>query len=511
MLALGGLFMLSLGLRLPYLWDVPRYTDELQEILWSVSIANGEILPLTAVDSYYGPIWSYLLAGLFLVFGPSPELPRLTAMLLAGAMVIVTYLFVRDVAGRWAAALAAGLLTTSSGHIIINSHTARSNSTTPLLTTIALWLIYRAVESRSWQADSDVELARKPSAWLLVPAGLVLGLALQTHVSVVALFPGIIVYGLWRGRRLLRTPWPYLAGLACVAGYANMLAFNLINDFWSVRHARSLQAGYTDGRATDLDYFLTNLQNLVQSLSRLLSGTIDVANSPSRFLYVALAVLGLALVARRGGLLLACVGLSIVLVLPLFNPRYGPILSGRYLIPLLPLAYCGVGCAVVIGARRAADRLKHRGKLRPETIGAAAGVGLVVFPLLHLVGYYQEVLLDARTNRPLHELAGVIVRERLSHEQVVLDEGLAQEQLGAGGSDLKAYRMLLATSDVPYIVTKVAEVDEVLTDGASALILMEAKKRASLPRGLTASRLSSELESASGSEHRYAVYRLSAR
>ena len=70
---------LALLLRWPYLQDVPRYTDELQEILWSLDIARGQMLPLTAVDSYYGPLWSYLLAGLFALFGPSPYLPRIIA------------------------------------------------------------------------------------------------------------------------------------------------------------------------------------------------------------------------------------------------------------------------------------------------------------------------------------------------------------------------------------------------------------------------------------------------
>jgi 4-amino-4-deoxy-L-arabinose transferase-like glycosyltransferase len=101
-------------------------------------------VPLVANDPHYGPAWNYLLAGLMVLFGPSPDLPRLVALFLGTALVVLTYLFARDLAGRWPAAIAAGLLLTSGGHIVINSHTARSNSITPLLTTAALWLIYRA-------------------------------------------------------------------------------------------------------------------------------------------------------------------------------------------------------------------------------------------------------------------------------------------------------------------------------------------------------------------------------
>src|SRR5262245_8149117 len=78
---------LALLLRWPLLQEVPRYTDELQEILWSLDIARGQGLPLTAVDSYYGPLWSYLLAALFAILGPSPFLPRIVAAVLGSGAV----------------------------------------------------------------------------------------------------------------------------------------------------------------------------------------------------------------------------------------------------------------------------------------------------------------------------------------------------------------------------------------------------------------------------------------
>ena len=48
-LALVGLCLAAFALRLPYLVEIPRFTDELQEILWALGIARGEMLPLTAV------------------------------------------------------------------------------------------------------------------------------------------------------------------------------------------------------------------------------------------------------------------------------------------------------------------------------------------------------------------------------------------------------------------------------------------------------------------------------
>jgi 4-amino-4-deoxy-L-arabinose transferase-like glycosyltransferase len=506
LVALAGL--LALLVRVPYLSDVPRFTDELQEVLWSLAIARGEILPLTAVDSYYGPVWSYVLAGLFLLFGPNPYLPRLVAAVAGVGLVVLTYYFVREVAGRAPAAIAAGLLLTSGGHIVINSHTARSNSITPIFTTLALWLVHRGVEGRRGQRGVERQAAQPA---LLIPAGLLLGLALQTHVSVVALVPGLVVYVLWRRPGLLRSPWPYLAGIAGLVGYWNMLLYNLLSGFWSLRHARSLQEGYTSGRSADLDFYLTNLAALLQSMARLLSGTIDAPDNPVRFLYLLLAGAGLAIAARRGGTLLLIATLSVALVLPYFNPRYGPILSGRYLIPLLPLTFAGIGIAVVGVATLLAHRVALPSRqTAARRLAGLAGLLLVLFPLLPLAAYYREAVADGRTNQTLFTLAEAVVVNRQPGERVLLDEGLAQEALGAGGTDLKAYRMLLEAHGIIPDVAKASEVQPGDV-GVGTLFLLEAKKRSALARELRATALSPELESASGSDHRYAVYRLTPR
>jgi hypothetical protein len=147
---------------------------------------------------------------------------------------------------------------------------------------------------------------------------------------------------------------------------------------------------------------------------------------------------------------------------------------------------------------------------RPVAVGA--GAALVLYPLVPLHGYYQDALADGRTNQPLFGLADSIVLARRPEEPVLLDEGLAQEALGAGGTDLKALRMLLAAQRIPAEVGKVSEVDDVrLADQASVLFLMEAKKRAALPRAVRATALGPEVGSASGSGHHYAVYRLTLR
>src|SRR6266508_3761564 len=56
------LVALALAVRWPYLWDIPRFTDETDEALLGLQIARGQTLRLTNQDPYIGALWNYLLA-----------------------------------------------------------------------------------------------------------------------------------------------------------------------------------------------------------------------------------------------------------------------------------------------------------------------------------------------------------------------------------------------------------------------------------------------------------------
>jgi 4-amino-4-deoxy-L-arabinose transferase-like glycosyltransferase len=485
-----GFTVVAVAARLPYLWDIPRLTDELQEILWALSIARGEILPLTAVDSYYGPLWSYLMAAAFRVVGISDWIPRLVATIMASLCVGLTYLVGREIAGRWAAAVGAALLLTSGGHIIITSHTARSNSMTPLLLLLVAWTLLQAI--------------RRDDGRYLPVTGFLFSLALQSHISAIAFAPGLGLALLIGRPQLLRSPWLLGAILGAVLGYGNMILYNIQNEFYSLVHAQHMQQGYTEGKRTDLATYLTNLQALLQSLSRLLSGTIDISTSPSRFLYSLAAALGLMLLARRRMWLPLLLCGSAILVLPYFNPRYGPILSGRYLIPLLPFCFIGIGVSI--------DWLTSR-LPAPRSLRAGAALLAVCFPLVHLVWYYQEVLADDRTNAPLYALADSARDLYQPTDLVFLDEVLEQEPLTGGGNDLKALRMLLETRGLRYEVLKINQesLGTLNTTGRDAIVIMDNRKRQQVERDARILATGALEASASGSGHRYGVFRLSSR
>src|SRR3954447_24902195 len=166
-LVVAVLLVAAAAVRLPYLWDIPRFTDESNEALKALVIAHGRIVPLTNIDPYIGPLWNYLLAGVFLATGPSLSTPRTVVAILGILTVVPTYLLGRSLGGHGVGALAAAFLALSPAHIVVNSHIGWSNCITPLLTTLALWLTHRAI----------IRTVPSGLAW----AGIVWGLALQTH------------------------------------------------------------------------------------------------------------------------------------------------------------------------------------------------------------------------------------------------------------------------------------------------------------------------------------------
>ena len=192
-IALFGAAMLA---RWPYLLRLPHFTDEIGEIRWALGIFHGEHFPLTAQVKYFGPLNHYILAICFWLFGPSITLPRLVIATFGSLTVVLTYLVGREVGGWKVGALGAALLATLPQHIVVNSHVAWQNSTTPFYSTLAAYAVLRAV-----RAFPEVDASRVPRwAWWLLLGGFVFGLMLQTHIGTVVLAPAfaaVAAWGIW--------------------------------------------------------------------------------------------------------------------------------------------------------------------------------------------------------------------------------------------------------------------------------------------------------------------------
>jgi len=106
-------------------------------------IYMGEVLPLTNVAQDIGALHNFILALLFKIFGPSIYLPRLYVAVTAAATVVLVYYLTRQLFGRRAGLIAAGLLMTNGMHILV-THMAWSNCTTPFFFILAVMAVNRS-------------------------------------------------------------------------------------------------------------------------------------------------------------------------------------------------------------------------------------------------------------------------------------------------------------------------------------------------------------------------------
>lgn len=131
------LALLALAIRIPYLWDIPRYIDELKEVHLAYQIYLGKAMPLHNVAHDIGALHNYILAAIFQVFGPSIYWPRLYVAVTSALTVALVYRLGTILYGRWAGLIASGLLLTNGMHIV-GTHMAWANSTTPFFFVLAL-------------------------------------------------------------------------------------------------------------------------------------------------------------------------------------------------------------------------------------------------------------------------------------------------------------------------------------------------------------------------------------
>jgi 4-amino-4-deoxy-L-arabinose transferase-like glycosyltransferase len=481
---------LALAIRLPWFTVVPRFTDEVGEVMHSLAILRGDLLVLTNVNGYNGSLWNWLVAAILLVTGNSLLAPRALVLAFGVATVLASYLLGRAWGGRVGGLLTALLLGTSGVHVLVNSRVAWGNCITPLFTTLGAWLLYEALRSnplapcsaREKGAAADTLNTAPPSrrgkgAGGLGPplllAGLCWGLAFQTHPSVIALLPGVAAYVLWRGWPLSRTRWPYLAlGLFLLANL-NLLIFNLGTGLGSVSEAigkvgayqESISDRFEEGSdAQGVGGYLLRLGWLLTGLTLTLGGAVDGEEKQLRSLLepalwpiAALALAGLFLQWRRGNPLPVLLLISAALVLPLFNGKYDPVFNGRYLMPLVPVLFASAA-SLLSGPLMG---------LRPTKVGrhvVRAGLALVILflafhPLSYLAAYTARELDRGRTNVRYFDLLDSLHRARAGRP-VILDSSLQQAESPGGGTAYKTVSLALALGGVPYRLLDLERVDQ---------------------------------------------------
>ncbi|MCC7371819.1 MAG: glycosyltransferase family 39 protein [Chloroflexi bacterium] len=477
-LALTALWLLAVGIRAPHLGTIPAIGDDAgmlahafersQAGLWTGSVASS-----------VGAAHELLLALALAVFGPSPYVPRLVTAMQAALTIPLVYVLTRELCRplgrrrieeaflmpRLAGLVAAGLLATSSAHIVVTSHVARPESFTPLLVIALLYTVERALNTRNGR-------------WLLA-SGTLFGLALQTSPLVMAILPGLVLAGWWRGRALMLSHWAAVAMIGFLGAYAGTitgwLRHGTVNGLGGLGGLAAWMAGERyHGPSGEM--YLDSVGTALVSLWRMLAGQLtsrppaeNVLSDPLAWPFVLLAVLGALVLALRGRPLLPLVAVSCLVVLPYIATDADPLLSGRYLMPVAVVGM--VAIAVAVGAL--APIVTGRGSLPRLALGMVLG-GLVLAPLGGLRSYYEEKSAERQTSAGLLLIPNAIFAERRYDEVVLLDERLAHVSLGAGGNTLEALQYLLAASGVP---TQIANpLQPLLPEGARtsrALIVLD--------------------------------------
>ena len=504
-----GCAALALMIRLPHLMTVPRFTDEQLDVLFTLPLYRLEAFPLVAVDPYNGPLFSWLLAAFLWVVGPRPETPRLLVALVASATVALTYLLGRTLGGRLAGLVAAGLLMTCATHVVVNSHVAWSNGTTPFFTTLAILALLPAV--------------RRGSGRHLALGGLAFGVALQSHPSVLAMFPGAALALLLQQRRLILSRWTLLAGLLGILAYSPVLVANLVpatNQAYhqavtglvpdSLIRPAGLAGGLSHGQQTNADAqggLAANLAQLGLNLPRVAASLIESSPNwteyllaPSFWIYGLLVLVGLLWPARRGQPLLTLAGLSFLGLLVVTNSKYEPIFYGRYLMPVLPLAFAGFGWFV-------ADLWSVWRGTVPRLALATGALMLVLWPLVPLQTYLLREADDGQIDLDLIESATRIAETRRPDELVLLDEALGRRGLPADGDLLQNLRVFLEFRGTPYRIGPITprKIEGELAGAAGAIVAVAQP----YPRELDEQFRFTPLEERSAG--RYAIYRLERR
>ena len=512
-LALFGLAMLT---RWPYLLRLPHFTDEIGEIRWALRIYNGEAFPLTAQVQYFGPLHHYLLALCLWIFGPSMTLPRALVCIIGALTVAMTYLIGRELGGWRPGALGAAFLATLPQHIVVNSHVAWENSTTPFYATLCFYTVLRAVRALppprpqialiDGGADEAALSPAPPGAftpaarWLIL-CGFCFGLLLQTHVGTIVLAPalvGALAFALWRERSwgLMRSPWLYPAPFATILAYSPVLIANLLNGMVGFRRARGRDYAFVADPTANT--YVYNLRSLLYALVRMISNpfrtperALHYLTSPYMLIVVALAILGLIVLARRGQPLPLLATICTALTMPYFNHAYGIdgdryLLTGRYIAFLLPplmIAVAAGALALVEVGTRNAERgmrtwLTRRPRSLQETnsafrvprsalslVPALLILILVLYPIIPLRRYYtHESRLDP-DNAAFLETVRFVNSVRGTDAPVLLGPRFVRIDLKDGATALDILDILLTLDGVPHRIvddpgTEIARIAE---------------------------------------------------
>ncbi|MHB8645286.1 MAG: ArnT family glycosyltransferase [Thermomicrobiales bacterium] len=452
------------AIRLPDLLRYPHFTDETVEVGWALQIWQGAHFPLTASDAYYGPLHAYLVAGCLWLFGPSLILPRVIVLVIGVLTVVVTYWLGRELGGQSVGLVAGALLATAPQHIIVNSHVAWQNATTPFYAALCCWALVRGLHTRR-------------GGYLLASGGL-FGLTLQTHPGTIVLLPALLAtfataLGARRSWALLRRPWPYFAVLAALITYSPVLIYNARTHLSGIVRIQTHRS-YAYETHPSWGRYWHNLANLLFELMRMIANPTRIPahrwqyfTDPHLMIVAALCLAGLVLLAHKREPLPLFALLSVALIMPRFNHAYGVegdrfMLTGRYVAFLLPLLAVAIAVAAVTLGMLFRDRFARHGREITHAAGRVIPVVslaiLVFYPLVPLTHYYQQEARRDPDNGSLLATVRFVSATRGNHTPVLIDKNLDRIDLHDGAAVAEILDSLLTLDRVTHHIVEVHQV-----------------------------------------------------
>jgi 4-amino-4-deoxy-L-arabinose transferase-like glycosyltransferase len=179
-------FVLAVAARIPHLDHVP-HKDELNHVLAARALLERGTLEIVAGAVPYDRAWgfTYLVAGIFRVFGESLVAARMPALIAGALLASALFLWVRSEVGRLGGWIAALLMVVSPLALVL-SQWVRFYTIHALLFFLACILVY--------QAFSSARVPLRTRGWLIAMAVACLALALHLQILTVI---GIAGLGLW--------------------------------------------------------------------------------------------------------------------------------------------------------------------------------------------------------------------------------------------------------------------------------------------------------------------------
>lgn len=388
------MFLIAFIIRIPYLYDVPRFIDEWREIGLSAQIARGEAWPLHNTSHDIGPFHNYVLAGLFKVFGFNVYIPRLYVAVTSAATVVVTYWLVRHWSDRVTATIASLLLATNSMHILV-THMAWSNDTTPFFVCLALLLLVKALDHEK----------RAFGLWALT--GITWAIAFQTHPSVIAAIVGVMFYltGKFGWRAFYRDPRFRIGIVTFLVGYSNLIIHNILKPFDSILWVR--RKDYALNQEWSVLGYIDNLREmgieLVHSLASAFPDGEGWLHGISLF-FMLFVILGLVDGFRRlnqmnHGALLIMMVISSFFIIPVLNDQYKFYVWTRYIAYLLPLCFVGVAIGFHSWIKYVAHRMNTLYRsLQFRSLLSVASAIIFILPLHHFYQYAESYIQSGQDN-----------------------------------------------------------------------------------------------------------------